>query len=386
MVTHDPAAAATADRVVFLRDGRLAGEVEGGSHAAVAEYLATLQTDARAGRGRVRPRCCARSTPSRCASCERGRCAPLLTAFGVVLGVGMVFGVLLLVGTIRATFDDLIDSAWGETDLIVDGRGQRDARRRARASRRSTGVRDAGGMVGGMFTRLERDGSRWRAPRARCWSRATTPRATSRTTSARRGPASPRGVEVMVERNWARDRGLRASATASASPAPTGAGELPIVGIFQFSSGLRRRPRVRRDAARGRAPAVRPAEGLDADRDRGDGPRRGRGGPAPRRARARRRRATCRPRRGLGRGRASSSQALNIVLYFFSGVALFVGGFLILNSFNMTVLQRMRELGMLRTLGASRADGDGRCLSRRSCWARSARSSGSRSGSAWPPG
>ena len=45
---------------------------------------------------------------------------------------------------------------------------------------------------------------------------------------------------------------------------------------------------------------------------------------------------------------------LNIVLYFFSGVALFVGGFLILNSFNMTVLQRMRELGMLRTLGASR--------------------------------
>src|SRR4029079_7473563 len=45
---------------------------------------------------------------------------------------------------------------------------------------------------------------------------------------------------------------------------------------------------------------------------------------------------------------------LNIVLYFFSGIALFVGGFLILNAFNMTVLQRMRELGMLRTLGASR--------------------------------
>jgi putative ABC transport system permease protein len=45
---------------------------------------------------------------------------------------------------------------------------------------------------------------------------------------------------------------------------------------------------------------------------------------------------------------------LNMVLYFFSGVALFVGGFLILNSFNMTVLQRMRELGLLRTLGASR--------------------------------
>ena len=46
-----------------------------------------------------------------------------LTAFGVVLGVGMVFGVLLLVGTIRATFDEVIDSAWGETDLVVMGEG-----------------------------------------------------------------------------------------------------------------------------------------------------------------------------------------------------------------------------------------------------------------------
>ena len=41
----------------------------------------------------------------------------------MVLGVGMVFGVLLLTGTIRATFDELIDSAWGETDLIVMGEG-----------------------------------------------------------------------------------------------------------------------------------------------------------------------------------------------------------------------------------------------------------------------
>jgi putative ABC transport system ATP-binding protein len=46
MVTHDPAAAATADRVVFLRDGRVAGEVEGGSPQRAAEYLAALQTDA----------------------------------------------------------------------------------------------------------------------------------------------------------------------------------------------------------------------------------------------------------------------------------------------------------------------------------------------------
>jgi putative ABC transport system ATP-binding protein len=46
MVTHDPAAAATADRVIFLRDGKLAGEVEGGSTRRAAEYLASLQIDA----------------------------------------------------------------------------------------------------------------------------------------------------------------------------------------------------------------------------------------------------------------------------------------------------------------------------------------------------
>jgi putative ABC transport system ATP-binding protein len=40
LVSHDPAAAATAGRVVFLRDGRMAGEVEGGSTDRVIAALA----------------------------------------------------------------------------------------------------------------------------------------------------------------------------------------------------------------------------------------------------------------------------------------------------------------------------------------------------------
>ena len=59
-----------------------------------------------------------------------------LTALGVVLGVGMVFGVLVLVGTIRSTFTDLIDAAYGSTDLVIAPRTRRPAaRRHARASR-----------------------------------------------------------------------------------------------------------------------------------------------------------------------------------------------------------------------------------------------------------
>jgi putative ABC transport system ATP-binding protein len=45
MVTHDPSAAAIADRVVFLRDGRLAGEVPGGDTRRVIAFFATLQPD-----------------------------------------------------------------------------------------------------------------------------------------------------------------------------------------------------------------------------------------------------------------------------------------------------------------------------------------------------
>jgi putative ABC transport system ATP-binding protein len=45
MVTHDPSAAAVADRVVFLRDGGLAGEVAGGDTRRVIDFFATLQPD-----------------------------------------------------------------------------------------------------------------------------------------------------------------------------------------------------------------------------------------------------------------------------------------------------------------------------------------------------
>ena len=43
MVTHDPTAAVVADRVVFLRDGAVAGEVEGGSMERVIDFFAALE-------------------------------------------------------------------------------------------------------------------------------------------------------------------------------------------------------------------------------------------------------------------------------------------------------------------------------------------------------
>jgi putative ABC transport system permease protein len=46
---------------------------------------------------------------------------------------------------------------------------------------------------------------------------------------------------------------------------------------------------------------------------------------------------------------------LNIFLIVFAGVAVFVGSFIILNTFSMLVAQRTRELALLRAVGASRA-------------------------------
>src|SRR3954470_21650088 len=82
-----------------------------------------------------------------------------LTALGVVLGVGMVFGVLLLVGTIRHTFDALIDSAWGSRDLVVTSQAGGQLPQSALGDIRSTpGVRNAGAMIGGVFVRMDKSG------------------------------------------------------------------------------------------------------------------------------------------------------------------------------------------------------------------------------------
>jgi putative ABC transport system ATP-binding protein len=43
LVTHDPAAAAIAERVIFLRDGQVSGEVPGGSTQRVVESLTRLE-------------------------------------------------------------------------------------------------------------------------------------------------------------------------------------------------------------------------------------------------------------------------------------------------------------------------------------------------------
>ncbi len=278
-----------------------------------------------------------------------------LTAFGVVLGVGMVFGVLLLTGTIRATFDEVIDSAWGETDLVVMGEGSgtmpADTLDRIKGVE---GVREAAGMVGGMFTRLERDGTPIHGPNGQLLIAGYETKGYQpydfRLVKGRRISS---GAEIMVEQNWARERGYDVGSRVHVA-GPTGETTLPIIGIFKLTSGLN---------VGGLGYAAMP---LDAARRVFDQPKGWMQISVAAVDRSKAQTLKTRVEHAVGAGASVQTpgevsdqigeqfQGLNMVLYFFSGVALFVGGFLILNSFNMTVLQRLRELGMLRTLGASR--------------------------------
>jgi len=163
----------------------------------------------------------------------------VLTAFGVVLGVGMVFGVLLLTGTIRATFDEVIDSAWGETDLVVMGEGNGTmAEGTLDGIKDVPGVRDAAGMVGGMFTRLNKDDSPVKGPKGQMLIAGYETEGYQpydfRLVEGRRIAS---GREVMVEQNWARDHGYHVGDRVRVA-GPTGRTELPIIGIFKLTSSL----------------------------------------------------------------------------------------------------------------------------------------------------
>ena len=133
---------------------------------------------------------------------------------------------------------------------------------------------------------------------------------------------------------------------------------------------LQRRPRTASAASR-RSPFTEPVAqqlmlgepGVYTSVDVTAGRRRRRRGAARRRRRRARRRLRGQDRRAARRGRAPASfrrgsSFFNNILLGFAGVALFVGIFLILNTFSIIVAQRTRELALMRALGASRAPGD----------------------------
>jgi putative ABC transport system permease protein len=289
---------------------------------------------------------------------RRGRA--LLTAAGIVLGVGMILGVLLLTATIDRTFSTLFDSVYGKTDLVVSGTESTALKDRTlRQVQGTPGVERAQGRVTSVFTLVEDDpelaptgepeqGSQLNVGGEDLGGRNLTD---SEFIEGRR----PRqGLEIGLQDSWADANDVRVGERVRLA-APAGERRFEVVGLFQFSTGLE---------FGGQGFGVMPIDSARRVMDKRRGfdevnvvVAGGEGAVDEVQKRLRDR---------LGKGirvltpEAKSEdieaqlQAFDVILYFFAAMALFVGGFLIFNSFNMTVLQRIREIGTVRTLGATR--------------------------------
>lgn len=280
----------------------------------------------------------------------------VLTSGGIVLGVGMVFGVLILVSTIHSSFSNLFDAIYGNTSVIVSGKSSvgsvpADTLGKVRAV---DGVKGAAGDVFGVFRIVDEEGEARRGRNATLYVAGVDFKAPDTAGSeivSGHEPSRPGQIEV--EEGWAKQEGLEVGDPLRLAT-PVGRAELRVSGIYKLQTsldlggyGTAALPigTARRLTGKGRvwdeinviaedgvstatlkrriAAAVGPGVEVSTPAGKGD--------------------------------EANESMAgLDIVLYFFSGIALFVGAFLILNSFNMTVLQRIREIGTLRALGASR--------------------------------
>ena len=286
---------------------------------------------------------------------RRGRA--LLTAAGIVLGVGMILGVLLLAVTINRTFTDLYDSAYGRADLIVSGGGEDSLPASALEKvERTDGVDDAVGRILGIFTLVDDEGAAPPDASKQLNVAGQDPDAADVTDSETVAGRDPeRGREISIQESWA-DANDIALGDRIPLATPDGERRFEVVGMFQFSSGFEFGGEgfaaMALDPARELLDKRRKLDEVNVIVDGGQDTI----ASVERRLEAK-----------FGRGVQvetpqtksedieSQLQAFNAILYFFAAMALFVGGFLIFNSFNMTVLQRTREIGMLRTLGTPRA-------------------------------
>ena len=350
MVTHEPHAASVADRIVVLRDGEVVHDGAGPGR-----------------RGRARPDEGRRRSVTKLAlkGLLSRKLRSVLTGFAVVIGVAFVVGTLVFTDTIDESFKNLFERTQQGVDVAIEARqavksdfsvpptmpadtlaeGRGHAGRRGRRGRRQ--LRRHAARQEGRADRLQRPADaaavgQHRGPLQRARLRERRP-----AEDRRRGRARPRhGQQVRLQGRRHGDRlRHRARPSSSRSPAsPRWRGQDNLGGARLVVMTL---PEAQRMTGHDGYDSISVATGgNDAEQ------------------------VKAALSRELGRdflvrtGEEAAEQTaqdfadalgfLRIALLVFAGVALLVGGFLIFNTFTVTVAQRTKEFALLRVLGASR--------------------------------
>ena len=291
----------------------------------------------------------------------------IFTLLAVVLGVALISGTFVLTDTISKSFDKLVATAGENVDVKVLSRNTATGsaprpRRSRRPSRRRCALSTASPPpTARSVSCLSPSPTTAASASGRSTARRRSPSRPSRsasTPSSTRAARRERTARSRSRRRRPQDAGLkigdriRIQGTQRIRP-------YTLVGTTTFGgAGSHGRRGVRR---------ADPAGGPDARRGARQDHRSRRAGAARRhavRAQAAHQRAgragrsSCaRARRTPGRSPRTSSEILGylrIGLLVFGLIALLVGSFVIFNTFTITVAQRTREFGMLRTIGASR--------------------------------
>lgn len=294
-----------------------------------------------------------RSLAWRSLRARKGRA--LLNGAGIVLGVALFFSVLSLSKTIVSTFDELFSSVYGNTDLIIsgtDGAGTIDEGLLAKVQS-TKGVAETETSVFSTM-QLARNGKVSGDQADQVFTSGVVPGGPNLTAAeVVAGEDTLVGNEIQIDEGWAKDNGLSPGDEVSFAT-PTGVREFLVSALYKIGEGVEFGGQgfaaINQELAREvfdiKTGYSEIAIGLDTGADlesvRADLQRQLPEG------------IEAKTPNDISDDINSQIQGFNIILYFFAAMSLFVGGFLILNSFNMTVAQRLREIGMLRTLGSSR--------------------------------
>lgn len=284
----------------------------------------------------------------------------VLTAVAVALGVSFVAGTYVLTDSIKATFDQILDASTSSTDVSVRAEEiDKDVPRdNVQLSLRDTvekvdGVRNVFPSYTGNATLVGRSGTAVRSSGAPTYGFAYQPEDSTLTVVAGRGPQGP--GEIGVESSTLKRSGLSLgdSTTVLAQGEPRTA---KIVGEMSFDSTMAGATMLlfdERTAHELYAPDdtvpnidISAADGVSPEQLRD---RVAKVLPAGVEA------VTSATLRDEAEDQMDSALGfISTFLLVFAGIGLFVGSFLIANTFSMLVARRVRELALLRAVGASR--------------------------------